>query len=64
MAIKSRTRIVIKDLPTNKKITRKETKAIQGGVMDTTEMDSFIIDSLMPDDGLVIARKRPGRVKY
>lgn len=64
MTIKSRPRIMIKDLPANKKITLKEMKSIQGGVMDTTEMDSLIIDSLIQDDGSVIARKRPGRVKY
>jgi hypothetical protein len=64
MTTRKNSRIVIKDLPANKKITLKEMKSIHGGVMDTAEMDSLIIDSLMPDDSLVIARKRPGRVKY
>jgi hypothetical protein len=69
MGTKNKSRIVIKDLPTNRKITLKEMKAINGGVMDATEMDSSLIDALLPefelpDDGSIIARKRPGRVKY
>jgi hypothetical protein len=69
MTVKNKSRIVIKDLPANRKITRQEMKSIQGGVMDATEMDSSLMDSLIPefdlgDDGSIIARKRPGRVKY
>ncbi|MBN1849969.1 MAG: hypothetical protein JW932_15455 [Deltaproteobacteria bacterium] len=69
MTMKNKPRIVIKDLPANRKITLKEMKAIHGGVMDAAEMDSSLVDTLLPgfelpDDGSTIARKRPGRVKY